>query len=119
MVDNPNAPKNHNCVVNEKAAKISFNLHFIEEIMKNWWGNVDIVDTIGNFADKLNYDSENKINTFEEYIELLENEIMFQKSVIKLKSILDPEMTTKVAKESFKPKVVGKIDLRPYQEDIF
>ncbi len=113
MVENLNTPKSHNCVVDEKAETISFNLHFIKEIMRNWWGNVDIMDTVGNFADRLSYSPDNEINTFEKYIEILENEIILQKTIIKLKTIIGSEITTKVAKRSVKeePKIVGKIDL--------
>ena len=84
--------------------------------MKNWWGNVTVDEAITSFTEKLRFDKD--IKSLDSYIKALEHEILFQKTIQELKDIEHFHVPEEDA-DSSEPKVVGKINLPPKQEDIF
>jgi len=107
--DDQERPAQFNCVANPLKETVTLNLDFIKDMMKNWWGNVTVDDAITTFTEKLRFDKD--IKSLDSYIKVLESELLFQQTVTELQKLNDAD--------SSEPKVVGKINLPPKQEDIF
>ena len=107
--DDQERPAQFNCVANPLKETVTLNLDFIKDMMKNWWGNVTVDDAITNFTEKLRFDKD--IKSLDSYIKVLESELLFQQTVTELQKLNDAD--------SSEPKIVGKINLPPKQEDIF
>jgi len=106
--DDQERPAQFNCVANPLKETVTLNLDFIKEMMM-LVGVIYIDDAITSFTEKLRFDKD--IKSLDSYIKVLESELLFQQTVTELQKLNDAD--------SSEPKVVGKINLPPKQEDIF